>query len=75
MLDLVASTRCFKEKVRNKVRVLSCFVLAQRKPEEESPKKDSDAKKTKQETSVNGSEDSAHNGKVVTAKMEPEASC
>lgn len=59
---------------KNKVRVLSCFVPAQRKPDEESPKKDSDAKKTKQETSVNGSDDSAHNGNGVQEKMEQEAS-
>lgn len=54
---------------------MSCFVPAQRKPDEESPKKDSDAKKTKQETSVNGSDDSAHNGNGVQGKMEQEASC
>ncbi|XP_056606004.1 nuclear autoantigenic sperm protein isoform X1 [Triplophysa dalaica] len=53
---------------------ISHLVRKKRKPEEESPKKDSDAKKTKQETSVNGSEDSAHNGNGVTEKMEPEPS-
>ncbi|TRY59227.1 hypothetical protein DNTS_014617, partial [Danionella cerebrum] len=41
---------------------ISHLVRKKRKPDEESPKKDSDAKKTKQDTSVNGSGDSAHNG-------------
>lgn len=51
---------------------ISHLVRKKRKPEEESPKKDSDAKKTKQETSVNGSGDSAHNGNGVQEKMEQE---
>ncbi|XP_057193628.1 nuclear autoantigenic sperm protein isoform X2 [Triplophysa rosa] len=51
---------------------ISHLVRKKRKPDEESPKKDSDAKKTKQETSVNGSDDSARNG--VPEKMEPEPS-
>ncbi|XP_052455651.1 histone-binding protein N1/N2-like isoform X3 [Carassius gibelio] len=51
---------------------ISHLVRKKRKPEEESPKKDSDAKKTKQETSVNGSDDSAHNGNGVQEKMEQE---
>lgn len=54
---------------------ISHLVRKKRKPDEESPKKDSDAKKTKQETSVNGSDDSAHNGNGVEEKMEQEASC
>ncbi|RXN35551.1 histone-binding N1 N2-like isoform X1 [Labeo rohita] len=53
---------------------ISHLVRKKRKPDEESPKKDSDAKKTKQETSVNGSDDSAHNGNGVQEKMEQEAS-
>uniref|UniRef100_A0A673MGA3 Histone-binding protein N1/N2-like n=1 Tax=Sinocyclocheilus rhinocerous TaxID=307959 RepID=A0A673MGA3_9TELE len=53
---------------------ISHLVRKKRKPDEESPKKDSDAKKTKQETSVNGSGDSAHNGNGVQEKMEQEAS-
>ncbi|XP_077054679.1 nuclear autoantigenic sperm protein isoform X1 [Siphateles boraxobius] len=52
---------------------ISHLVRKKRKPDEESPKKDSDAKKTKQETSVNGSDDSAHNGNGVQEKMEQEA--
>ncbi|XP_059416203.1 histone-binding protein N1/N2-like isoform X5 [Carassius carassius] len=52
---------------------ISHLVRKKRKPEEESPKKESDAKKTKQETSVNGSDDSAHNGNGVQEKMEQEA--
>ncbi|XP_016088015.1 histone-binding protein N1/N2-like isoform X2 [Sinocyclocheilus grahami] len=51
---------------------ISHLVRKKRKPDEESPKKDSDAKKTKQETSVNGSGDSAHNGNGVQEKMEQE---
>uniref|UniRef100_A0A8C1V6B0 Nuclear autoantigenic sperm protein (histone-binding) n=1 Tax=Cyprinus carpio TaxID=7962 RepID=A0A8C1V6B0_CYPCA len=51
---------------------ISHLVRKKRKPDEESPKKDSDAKKTKQETSVNGSDDSAHNGNGVQEKMEQE---
>lgn len=53
---------------------ISHLVRKKRKPDEESPKKDSDAKKTKQDTSVNGSDDSAHNGNGVQEKMEQEAS-
>lgn len=49
-------------------------VPEQRKPEEESPKQDSEAKKVKQETTVNGSGDSASNGNGVQEKMEQEAS-
>ncbi|XP_056115341.1 nuclear autoantigenic sperm protein isoform X2 [Rhinichthys klamathensis goyatoka] len=52
---------------------ISHLVRKKRKPDEESPKKDSDAKKTKQETSVNGSDDSGHNGNGVQEKMEQEA--
>ncbi|TRY59222.1 hypothetical protein DNTS_014617, partial [Danionella cerebrum] len=52
---------------------ISHLVRKKRKPDEESPKKDSDAKKTKQDTSVNGSGDSAHNGNGVEEKMEQEA--
>ncbi|NP_956076.2 nuclear autoantigenic sperm protein [Danio rerio] len=51
---------------------ISHLVRKKRKPDEESPKKDSDAKKTKQDTSVNGSDDSAHNGNGVQEKMEQE---
>ncbi|XP_042581969.1 histone-binding protein N1/N2-like isoform X1 [Cyprinus carpio] len=51
---------------------ISHLVRKKRKPDDESPKKDSDAKKTKQETSVNGSGDSAHNGNGVQEKMEQE---
>uniref|UniRef100_A0A8C1XBC1 Nuclear autoantigenic sperm protein (histone-binding) n=1 Tax=Cyprinus carpio TaxID=7962 RepID=A0A8C1XBC1_CYPCA len=51
---------------------ISHLVRKKRKPDDESPKKDSDAKKTKQETSVNGSDDSAHNGNGVQEKMEQE---
>lgn len=55
---------------------VSCPALCseQRKPEEESPKQDSEAKKVKQETTVNGSGDSASNGNGVQEKMEQEAS-
>ncbi|XP_067315963.1 nuclear autoantigenic sperm protein isoform X2 [Pseudorasbora parva] len=52
---------------------ISHLVRKKRKPDEESPKKDSDAKKTKQETSVNGSGDSAHNGNGVQEKIEQES--
>ena len=56
---------------------LSCplCVPEQRKPEEGSPKQASEAKKVKQEaTTVNGSGDSASNGKGVQEKKEQEAS-
>ncbi|KAI4877613.1 hypothetical protein NFI96_027573, partial [Prochilodus magdalenae] len=52
---------------------ISHLVRKKRKPEEESPKKDSDAKKVKQETAVNGSGDSASNSNGVQEKMEQEA--
>ncbi|XP_016140203.1 nuclear autoantigenic sperm protein isoform X2 [Sinocyclocheilus grahami] len=52
---------------------ISHLVRKKRKPDEESPRKDSDAKKNKQETSVNGSDDSAHNGNGVQEKMEQES--
>ncbi|XP_052415156.1 histone-binding protein N1/N2-like isoform X2 [Carassius gibelio] len=52
---------------------ISHLVRKKRKPDDESPKKDSDAKKTKQETTINGSGDSAHNGNGVQEKMEQEA--
>ncbi|XP_051986422.1 histone-binding protein N1/N2-like isoform X2 [Xyrauchen texanus] len=52
---------------------ISHLVRKKRKPDEESPKKDSDAKKTKPETSVNGSCDSAHNSNGVQEKIEHEA--
>ncbi|XDV35731.1 hypothetical protein PO909_005621 [Leuciscus waleckii] len=52
---------------------ISHLIRKKRKPDEESPKKDSDAKKTKQETSVNGSDDSAHNGNGVQEKVEQES--
>lgn len=58
----------------NKVCSILLCIPAQRKPEEESPKKDSDAKKVKQETTVNGSADSASNSNGVQEKMEQEAS-
>ncbi|XP_026121106.1 histone-binding protein N1/N2-like isoform X2 [Carassius auratus] len=51
---------------------ISHLVRKKRKPDDESPKKDSDAKKTKQETTINGSGDSAHNGNGVQEKMEQE---
>ncbi|XP_036426535.1 nuclear autoantigenic sperm protein isoform X4 [Colossoma macropomum] len=51
---------------------ISHLVRKKRKPEEESPKKDSDAKKVKQETAVNGSGDSASNSNGVQEKMEQE---
>lgn len=53
---------------------ISHLVRKKRKPEEESPKQDSEAKKVKQETTVNGSGDSASNGNGVQEKMEQEAS-
>ncbi|XP_017335844.1 nuclear autoantigenic sperm protein isoform X3 [Ictalurus punctatus] len=52
---------------------ISHLVRKKRKPEDESPKKDSDAKKVKQETTVNGSADSASNSNGVQEKMEQEA--
>uniref|UniRef100_A0A4W4FCF6 Tetratricopeptide SHNi-TPR domain-containing protein n=1 Tax=Electrophorus electricus TaxID=8005 RepID=A0A4W4FCF6_ELEEL len=52
---------------------ISHLVRKKRKPEDESPKKDSDAKKVKQETTVNGSGDSASNSNGVQEKMEQEA--
>ncbi|KAK3557607.1 hypothetical protein QTP70_030535, partial [Hemibagrus guttatus] len=52
---------------------ISHLVRKKRKPEDESPKKDSDAKKVKQETTVNGSADSANNSNGVQEKMEQEA--
>ncbi|KAL7891286.1 hypothetical protein AOLI_G00007620 [Acnodon oligacanthus] len=51
---------------------ISHLVRKKRKPEEESPKNDSDAKKVKQETAVNGSGDSASNSNGVQEKMEQE---
>ncbi|KAG9277299.1 nuclear autoantigenic sperm protein [Astyanax mexicanus] len=51
---------------------ISHLVRKKRKPEDESPKKDSDAKKVKQETTVNGSGDSASNSNGVQEKMEQE---
>lgn len=51
------------------------FVSTQRKPEEESPVKDTDAKQAKQETTVNGSGDSsASNGNGVQEGKSQEAS-
>uniref|UniRef100_A0A3Q0RLT6 Nuclear autoantigenic sperm protein (histone-binding) n=1 Tax=Amphilophus citrinellus TaxID=61819 RepID=A0A3Q0RLT6_AMPCI len=51
------------------------FVSAQRKPEEESPVKDTDAKQAKQEATVNGSGDSsASNGNGVQEGKSQEAS-
>lgn len=38
------------------------YVSAQRKPEDESPVKDTDAKQAKQEATVNGADSSASNG-------------
>ncbi|XP_076871024.1 nuclear autoantigenic sperm protein isoform X4 [Brachyhypopomus gauderio] len=60
------STSDISHLVRKKVR------LHPRKPEDESPKKDSDAKKVKQETTVNGSGDSASSNNGVQEKMEQE---
>ncbi|XP_066522794.1 nuclear autoantigenic sperm protein isoform X3 [Hoplias malabaricus] len=51
---------------------ISHLVRKKRKPEDESPKKDSDAKKVKQETAVNGSGGSASNSNGVQEKMEQE---
>lgn len=51
------------------------FVSTQRKPEEESPVKDTDAKQVKQEATVNGSGDSsASNGNGVQEGKSQEAS-
>lgn len=51
------------------------YVSTQRKPEEESPVKDTDAKQAKQEASVNGSGDSsASNGNGVEEGKSQEAS-
>lgn len=51
------------------------FVSAQRKPEDESPVKDTDAKQAKQEGTVNGSGDSsASNGNGVQEGKSQEAS-
>lgn len=50
-------------------------VSTQRKPEEESPVKDTDAKQAKQEATINGSGDSsASNGKGVQEGKSQEAS-
>ncbi|KAJ8277882.1 hypothetical protein GJAV_G00081230 [Gymnothorax javanicus] len=49
---------------------ISHLVRKKRKPEEGSPVKDSDAKKAKQEATVNGSGESASNGNGVQEKME-----
>uniref|UniRef100_A0AAY4BTI5 Tetratricopeptide SHNi-TPR domain-containing protein n=1 Tax=Denticeps clupeoides TaxID=299321 RepID=A0AAY4BTI5_9TELE len=54
---------------------ISHLVRKKRKPEEESPKKDSEAKKAKQEATLNGNGDSASNGNGVQEKMQQEASC
>ncbi|KAL4634987.1 nuclear autoantigenic sperm protein isoform X2 [Arapaima gigas] len=51
---------------------ISHLVRKKRKPEEESPVKDSDAKKVKHEATVNGSGNSASNGNGVQEKMEQE---
>lgn len=51
------------------------FMFLQRKPEEESPVKDTDAKQAKQEATVNGSGDSsASNGNGVQEGKSQEAS-
>lgn len=51
------------------------YVSTQRKPEEESPVKDTDAKQAKQEATVNGSGDSsASNGNGVQEGKSQEAS-
>ncbi|XP_033861907.3 histone-binding protein N1/N2-like isoform X3 [Acipenser ruthenus] len=50
---------------------ISHLIRKKRKPEEESPTKDKDAKKTKPNTSVNGSGDTATNGSAVEDKKEP----
>ena len=50
---------------------LSRFVSTQRKPEDESPVKDTDAKQAKWETTVNGSSDStASNSNAVQGKSQ-----
>ncbi|KAJ8392509.1 hypothetical protein AAFF_G00073870 [Aldrovandia affinis] len=49
---------------------ISHLVRKKRKPEEGSPVKDSDAKKAKQEATVNSNGDSASNGNGVQEKME-----
>ncbi|XP_066548189.1 nuclear autoantigenic sperm protein isoform X3 [Amia ocellicauda] len=51
---------------------ISHLVRKKRKPEEQSPLKDSDAKKPKQESAVNGSGESAGNRNGVEEKMEQE---
>ncbi|XP_028856829.1 nuclear autoantigenic sperm protein [Denticeps clupeoides] len=51
---------------------ISHLVRKKRKPEEESPKKDSEAKKAKQEATLNGNGDSASNGNGVQEKMQQE---
>uniref|UniRef100_A0A8C9S8V2 Nuclear autoantigenic sperm protein (histone-binding) n=1 Tax=Scleropages formosus TaxID=113540 RepID=A0A8C9S8V2_SCLFO len=51
---------------------ISHLVRKKRKPEEENPVKESDAKKVKHEATVNGSGDSASNGNGVQEKMEQE---
>ncbi|KAF4078921.1 hypothetical protein AMELA_G00187190 [Ameiurus melas] len=63
--DGASSSKCASD--------ISHLVRKKRKPEDESPKKDSDAKKVKQETTVNGSADSASNSNGVQEKMEQEA--
>nr|XP_029542727.1 nuclear autoantigenic sperm protein isoform X5 [Oncorhynchus nerka] len=50
---------------------ISHLVRKKRKTTEESPVKDTDAKKTKQETTVNGSGDSGSNGVQETGAQEP----
>ncbi|XP_034780600.2 histone-binding protein N1/N2-like isoform X3 [Acipenser ruthenus] len=50
---------------------ISHLIRKKRKPEEESPTKDKDAKKAKPNTSVNGSGDTATNGNAVEDKKEP----
>ncbi|XP_053286320.1 histone-binding protein N1/N2 isoform X2 [Pleuronectes platessa] len=59
----------------SKVSNISHLVRKKRKPEEESPVKDTDAKQAKQEATVNGSADSsASNGKGVEEGKSQEAS-
>lgn len=48
----------------------STFVSTQRKPEEESPVKDTDAKQAKQEATVNGSGDSSASKGVQEGKSQ-----
>lgn len=48
----------------------SCLVSTQRKPEEENPVKDTDAKQAKQEASVNGSGDSSSSNGVQEEKSQ-----